>query len=150
MHVNCYYQISFCLFQAITKLNMDNNYSAILQERRNTLHLNNLYVIRRCIQVAILFKILTCQPTWYIREVYSSLPERPEIVRFFSTIDIAQSYFRGVWVNIRFRLRLPGLPSTVAIGGFASAKQCHLKTGTIYNIIFFAQNVMNHHNYFII
>ena len=32
-------------------------------------------------QVAILFKILTCQPTWYIREVYSGLPERPEIVR---------------------------------------------------------------------
>ena len=35
---------------------MDNNYSAILQERRNILHLNNLYVLRRCMQVAILFK----------------------------------------------------------------------------------------------
>ena len=43
------------------------------------------------------------------------------------TIAIAQSYFGGVWVDIRFRLRLTGLPSTVAIGGFASAKQCHLK-----------------------
>ena len=83
MHVNCYYLISFYvyIFQAISKLNMDNNYSAILQERRNILHLNNLYVLRRCMQVAILFKILTCQPTWYIREVYSGLPERPEIVR---------------------------------------------------------------------
>ena len=60
---------------------MDTNYSAILQERKNILHLNNLYVLRRCMQVAILFKILTCQPTWYIREVYSGLPERPEIVR---------------------------------------------------------------------
>ena len=81
IHVNCYYLISFYVFQAISKLNMDNNYSAILQERRNILHLNNLYVLRRCMQVAILFKILTCQPTWYIREVYSGLPERPEIVR---------------------------------------------------------------------
>ena len=45
------------------------------------------------------------------------------------TIAIAQSYFGGVSVDIRFRLRLTGLPSTVAIGpgGFASAKQCHLK-----------------------
>ena len=42
------------------------------------------------------------------------------------TIAIAQSYFGGVSVDIRFRLRLTGLPSTVAIGGFASAKQCHL------------------------
>ena len=81
MHVKCYYLISFYVFQAISKLNMDNNYSAILQERRNILHLNNLYVLRRCMQVAILLKILTCQPTWYIREVYSCLPERPEIVR---------------------------------------------------------------------
>ena len=43
------------------------------------------------------------------------------------TIAIAQSNFGGVSVDIRFRLRLTGLPSTVAIGGFASAKQCHLK-----------------------
>ena len=43
------------------------------------------------------------------------------------TIAIAQSYFGGVSVDIRFRLRLTGLPRTVAIGGFASAKQCHLK-----------------------
>ena len=43
------------------------------------------------------------------------------------TIAIAQSYFGGVSVDIRFRLRLTGLPSDVAIGGFASAKQCHLK-----------------------
>ena len=81
MHVKCYYLISFYVFQAISKLNMDNNYSAILQERRNILHLNNLYVLRRGMQVAILLKILTYQPTWYIREVYSGLPERPEIVR---------------------------------------------------------------------
>ena len=47
------------------------------------------------------------------------------------TIAIAQSYFGGVSVDIRFRLRLTGLPSTVAIGGFASAKQCHLKTISI-------------------
>ena len=37
-------------------------------------------------QEAILFKILTCQPTWYIREVYSGLPERPEIVRLILPI----------------------------------------------------------------
>ena len=43
------------------------------------------------------------------------------------TIAIAQSYFGGVSVDIRFKLTLTGLPSTVAIGGFASAKQCHLK-----------------------
>ena len=50
------------------------------------------------------------------------------------TIAIAQSYFGGVSVDIRFRLRLTGLPSTVAIGGFASAKQCHLKIlTTLYN-----------------
>ena len=48
------------------------------------------------------------------------------------TIAIAQSYFGGVSVDIRFRLRLTGLPSTVAIGGFASAKQCHLKMIIIY------------------
>ena len=89
MHVNCYCLISFYVFQAISKLNMDNNYSAILQERRNILHLNNLYVLRRCMQVAILFKILTCQPTWYIREVYFGLPERPEIVRLNTFISIS-------------------------------------------------------------
>ena len=49
---------------------------------------------------------------------------------------IAQSYFGGVSVDIRFRLRLTGLPSTVAIGGFASAKQCHLKMKHIsYGIV---------------
>ena len=47
------------------------------------------------------------------------------------TIAIAQSYFGGVSVDIRFRLRLTGLPSTVAIGGFASAKQCHLKMANL-------------------
>ena len=35
------------------------------------------------------------------------------------TIAIAQSYFGGVSVDTRFRLRLTGLPSTVAIDGFA-------------------------------
>ena len=51
------------------------------------------------------------------------------------TIAIAQSYFGGVSVDIRFRLKLTGLPSTVAIGGFASAKQCHLKTRyTVFQI----------------
>ena len=105
MHVNCYYLISVYVFQATSKLNMDNNYSAILEERRNTLHLNNLYVLRRCMQVAILFKILTCQPTWYIREVYSGLPERPEIVRLPRTTDTytaptsRQFNFRYLFVN---------------------------------------------------
>ena len=52
------------------------------------------------------------------------------------TIAIAQSYFGGVSVDIRFRLRLTGLPSTVAIGGFASAKQCHLKTTSKESVVF--------------
>ena len=38
-------------------------------------------MLRRCMQAAMLFKILTWRATGYIREVYSGLPERPEIVR---------------------------------------------------------------------
>ena len=51
VHVNCYYLISFYAFQAISNLNMDNNYSAILHERRNIL--SPIHTAEICLRVQI-------------------------------------------------------------------------------------------------
>ena len=74
----------------------------------NILHLNNLYMLRRCMQAAILFKILTCQPTWYIRGVVPGLPERPEIVRLrtMSTVLALIISAHSPWNLIVFDLTL--------------------------------------------
>ena len=123
--------ISIYVFHAISKLNMDNNYSAILQERTNILHLNNLYLLRRCMQVAILFKILTCQPTWYIREVYSGLPERPEIVRL--SLKQHWSIWKGLISIIR---RYSASPKWDGAGclGFHTTSVAHVLLNLWYSV----------------
>ena len=82
-------------------------------------------MLRRCMQVAILFKIMTCQPTWYIRGTVLGLPERSEIVRLYYDV----TYNKGLYMqfihlggNILRHFKMIGLLiyhyGTCAVGTF--------------------------------